>query len=448
MNIVKLQNELRSVPDQALVGYVQNPTGQVPTYLALTELQRRKEMREQYQKEAPQKSVAESLIEENMPQPAMQQGIASVAPQQAPQPQAPMPQAPQGMAGGGMVSFGDGGVASLDTGDMYNEENFATGGIVAFAKGGTPPDLDKPDDLGVVMPYVPTWDDIKMEQENAYQQYGVDPEFYAKQARKLQEERDELKGDKTQAGWMALARAGLGMAAGTSPFALKNISEGAIQGVTQYGADIKDIKAQDRLLKQADMKLAEAQQAQARGDAQGAIKIMDDRKNLLLNAQLKEADIRKDMRVADAKAKAAAAGKVGDLNSKIYDKAQKDFASSFPNGAQETVFQNNPGFFQYVKNVYLKNAQDYIMSGTMPSIPTEKQLLDMYTKSTGAKAKPAASNPVSSINITRPAAVDEIFKKHEAKPGNKRYITTNTPEELNTPYDLAGPHEPEDEYSQ
>ena len=42
MNIIKLQDELRSVPDNALVGYVQNPTSNVPSYLALTELNRRK----------------------------------------------------------------------------------------------------------------------------------------------------------------------------------------------------------------------------------------------------------------------------------------------------------------------------------------------------------------------------------------------------------------------
>jgi hypothetical protein len=37
MNIIKLQDELRSVPDNALIGYVQNPTGNVPSYLALSE---------------------------------------------------------------------------------------------------------------------------------------------------------------------------------------------------------------------------------------------------------------------------------------------------------------------------------------------------------------------------------------------------------------------------
>jgi len=136
MNIVKLQNELKGVPDDALIGYVQNPTGQVPTYLALSELQRRKEMRNNYQAAKPEKTVAQGLVDQAQPQPT-QQGIAAVAPPQpAPMAQAPMAP-PQGMAGGGMVSFADGGIAGLDTGNMYDEQIYAQGGIVAFADGGS-----------------------------------------------------------------------------------------------------------------------------------------------------------------------------------------------------------------------------------------------------------------------------------------------------------------------
>jgi hypothetical protein len=51
MNIIKIQDDLKGAPDSALIGYVQNPTGQVPTYLALSELERRKSMREKYQKD-------------------------------------------------------------------------------------------------------------------------------------------------------------------------------------------------------------------------------------------------------------------------------------------------------------------------------------------------------------------------------------------------------------
>jgi hypothetical protein len=115
MNIIKLQNMLRGVPDDALINYVQNPQGEVPSYLALSELQRRKDTRAKYQAEqVPESSVAEDLGQEATQN---QGGLAMLAGQ---------PQ--QDMA--------EQGVAGLDTGDMYDEENFAGGGIVAFAPGG------------------------------------------------------------------------------------------------------------------------------------------------------------------------------------------------------------------------------------------------------------------------------------------------------------------------
>lgn len=106
---------LRGVPDESLIGYVQNPQGEVPSYLALSELQRRKDMRAKYQADqAPETSVAEDLGQETM---SDQSGLAMLAGQ------------PQ-------MQMEDQGVAGLDTGDMYDEENFAGGGIVAFEDGG------------------------------------------------------------------------------------------------------------------------------------------------------------------------------------------------------------------------------------------------------------------------------------------------------------------------
>jgi hypothetical protein len=108
MNIIKLQDMLRGVPDDALIGYVQNPQGEVPSYLALSELQRRKDTRAKYQAEqAPESSVAEDLGQQAQPP----------APQAMPEPQAQ-------------------GVAALPVGDMFQEQNFAGGGIVAFEDGG------------------------------------------------------------------------------------------------------------------------------------------------------------------------------------------------------------------------------------------------------------------------------------------------------------------------
>jgi hypothetical protein len=423
MNIVKLQNELKNIPDQALIGYVQNPTGQVPTYLALSELQRRKDMREKFQQQQkPESTVAEDLVAP----PAKPQGLAALTQSTAPQ---------------------ESGVAGLPVPDqMFSGKGMAAGGIVAFAGGGS-----TLDDYGIDMPVVPTYDDLKMENFNAMQQYGVDPEFYAKQAKELQKQREELKGEKTDAGWMALARAGLGMAAGTSPYALKNISEGAVQGVTQYAADIKDIKAQDRLLKQADMKLAEAQNAQNRGDAQGALKSMEERKNTLLNAQLKRAEILSK----DAIARAKATGDKDKLESAIKIQAAKigeqKFINAYPSGSVSGYLGDNQALTQFIRNRFIKDTENYLRNGTEAPIPSEQSLIKefeaLYPKSKPASGKPdnkpaakpasKVSGPDSALNIPRPANIQKIIDKHAAN-ANKRYNTTNTDEELNTNWDLAG----------
>ena len=113
MNIIQIQNDLKNVSDQALVNYVQQPNGQVPSFLALGELNRRKEMRQDYAKNNPPKSTVAQDLEQSAPK---DQGLGMLArhPMQA--------EAPQSQ-----------GVANLPTGEMFNEKNFATGGIVAFA---------------------------------------------------------------------------------------------------------------------------------------------------------------------------------------------------------------------------------------------------------------------------------------------------------------------------
>lgn len=142
MNIVKLQKQLQNVPDNALVGYVQNPDGQVPSYLALSELNRRKQMRADYQQQTtPEKSVAEVMVEEAQPGVASlpineqmftapETGIMAPAAQAAQQmppqmAQALQPMPVQNMAQGGMVAFNDGG----------NVQHFYEGGYPISAPG-------------------------------------------------------------------------------------------------------------------------------------------------------------------------------------------------------------------------------------------------------------------------------------------------------------------------
>jgi hypothetical protein len=121
-NPIKLQNDLRLIPTATLIQYVQGMNPNVPSYMALGVLKERKEMEAKYEAEnqkTPESSVAEDLTQ--APQGGVQMLAGNPMGNQA-QPN----QAPQA----------DQGVASLDTGDMFNEQNFAGGGIVAFDDGG------------------------------------------------------------------------------------------------------------------------------------------------------------------------------------------------------------------------------------------------------------------------------------------------------------------------
>jgi hypothetical protein len=368
MNIIKLQNMLRGVADEALIGYVQNPQGEVPSFLALSELQRRKDTRAKYQAEqTPESSVAEDITQEAQPS-----GLAM-------------------LAGQTQQNMGEQGVADLPIDDsMYQEDSFANGGIVAFQGGGIlkkardyllPPSpttmrelqsktrlspfmggmgdmdayqyadpnyllkkremlyrqLDMPGadknaiyaeinalDQQAARPaggYVPTEkaamtdaevqaknvlaqttppppvvnpygvdtsiprplsvEEAMKRQDEAMRLAGVDQDFYKNQAAELLEQREALKGERSEAANMALIRAGLATMGGTSPFALVNLGKGAEAGVEQYMLDSRNIRAENRLLKQADLKLREAQNAQQRGDAQGAIKAIQEREALI-----------------------------------------------------------------------------------------------------------------------------------------------------------------------
>ena len=445
MNIIKIQDQLKGVPDNTLVGYVQNPTGQVPTYLALSELQRRKEMRASYQANKPEdKTVAEDLVQEAQPQP----GIAALPEgqpmQQAMEPQPEMPV--QQMAQGGLADL------AMDN-QMFNEENFATGGIVAFAKGGTP------DEYGVTMPIVPTMDDMTMQTLAAQQAFGVDPDFYKKT---LEESNTERLKELEEAKKMDQAQLLLSMGsafAGTPTFgkALSVAGEKAAPIIGAMGKNQRDINS---MYKMADRKSLEAQYAQARGDAQGAQKAINDKENLLLNAQLKEAELNSKKAIATAKA----TGDKSKIDTMIEIQAQKigeqKFVNAYPSGSVSGYLGDNQALTQFIRNRFIKDVREALINKTEAPIPSEKNLIKEFEtlypeKKPGGKdtnkpaAKPAAkpastvNGPNSLLNIPRPANIQKIIDKH-ASNQNKRYITTNTDEELNTPWDLAGTNEDED----
>jgi len=130
MNILEQEDIIKGLPDQALMQEAQMPSGQVPQYLVVSEIQRRSDMRKRFKEQQPQEGTVKDQV--------MQEGIMSMMPQMPPampmQPSAPpmmppsMPMMPQGapppmppqgiaaaappqmMSGGGIVRMNQAGV--------------------------------------------------------------------------------------------------------------------------------------------------------------------------------------------------------------------------------------------------------------------------------------------------------------------------------------------------
>jgi hypothetical protein len=289
MNIIQIQDRLKGMPKEDIISYVQNPTGDVPTFLALGELQRRKDADQKYMamQEEPA-SVAEQLVAENMPM-----GLAGMAPSAAVNPS--MATAPEGGISNvpsqamepSSVQAANSGIGALPV----PEQNFANGGIIAFQEGGLALDpitglplvtdeyltgqTDEPnmmtedrateearqklaDENKAEMEMLkrrreqkeameqpqpkPQLDDIEVTPEPGMRDYvqeykdimGEDT-YNQRLEERLSKLDERAAKQESMDPYLALTEAGLAMAAGDSPFALQNIAAGAGRGIQAYG---------------------------------------------------------------------------------------------------------------------------------------------------------------------------------------------------------------------
>jgi hypothetical protein len=280
LQALKLQEgpieSLAQLPQQQLIAMSQQ--GRIPADVLPIILNEKAQMAQAAANmQAMQQPMQPSVIEQ-----AMAINAQSEAPQMAPQ---EMPE--------------DSGVASLPVpDDMYSDEGYAGGGIVAFETGGltktfsnnrpvlSATDLNmfmpetqyapvgrdlsrdfKDTDTGVDLPPVaaapraaaprpdarpepgiaaiPTKESMLDRRRRMLEQMGVTDTTEAELA-EMERNKGKLADDKFDALRMSLIRAGLGMAAGTSPYALTNIAKGGIEGFDTYEQSIKQIKAEEK----------------------------------------------------------------------------------------------------------------------------------------------------------------------------------------------------------
>jgi hypothetical protein len=217
MNIIQIQDRLKGVDDNALIQYVENPNSEVPTYLALGELQRRKSMRDRYESQRePTKTVSEQLVEESLPQGLAAIGVPGALPAEAVDPSMAQPQS-----------------EGLDSMPAPNMQEFAGGGIVAFAAG----DMVR-DPYANLRLDEPAYAQERMQQFRGF--LGEDPNQALLQERMAELEKRAGRREERAPG-LAMIQAGLGIAAGDSPYALQNIGKGAQAGVSMYAEEMANI---------------------------------------------------------------------------------------------------------------------------------------------------------------------------------------------------------------
>lgn len=131
MNILQMEDMVKGLPDDRIMQELQQPSGQMPEFLLLSERQRRETMRASYanQQQESMPTIKEQIIGQGSQQ-QPQQNLSQMQPQlsQAGQgitslPQQPMPQQPpaqQQMMSGGLVRMAGGGAFTIP----YDGQNY------------------------------------------------------------------------------------------------------------------------------------------------------------------------------------------------------------------------------------------------------------------------------------------------------------------------------------
>ena len=131
MNIIEAEDLVKGLPDQALFQEAQFPSGRIPQYLAVSEVQRRQDMRQRFQaaQQEQQPSVKDQILQGGIGSTGMAPEMSSMppmAPQMPPQggpmpPQMPPQMPPPMLAAGGGIT--PGGIVYMEVGRTVPDAN-------------------------------------------------------------------------------------------------------------------------------------------------------------------------------------------------------------------------------------------------------------------------------------------------------------------------------------
>lgn len=214
MDLLRIQDTLKNASDQQLVQMMQTPDSSAPSYLVLSELRRRKDMRD---KAVPQEGSSGTVAEELTQQatPAEPVGIHSLR-----TPVKEEPVEPQAYREGGIVRMQEGGQVPAGIESLANPER------------------------------IPSFADIYARNE------GLIPDTTGELRGRLQQDRVDPAARRNEALNMALIDAGLRIASSRNPSLLGAIGEGAAPAVQGYTQQLGQVRQEQRQARQDELELA------------------------------------------------------------------------------------------------------------------------------------------------------------------------------------------------
>jgi len=423
MNIIQVQNRLKGVTDDALVQYINNPTGDVPTYLALGEVGRREDMRKEYeaaQAEQPQKTVAEEMVAQlstptgigaltnNMGSEMPPEEVMSTSESISETGIAPLPtpNMPQNFERGGIVGYANGGgidfsqtniddsIYNPNTGTMLTDD-ITTDTI------GIKPSLYFPYNEEVAntygMPKEPDVADYKDYMNQKKEAFGINSQYYDDERTAIQEEKDLIA--KRREGLMpdAMIRAGLGIASGQNQNAFTNVAQGLTPAFEQYVKDDDMILKEEKLNRREDRAIDKAMRAEALGDMQG----FEAYNKEIRATQLKLIEIDFDKRAKAVTAGIAADSAEAKKRSEAMDKAATNMKAKYGDAGLITQFKTNKkGYDEEFFNLFITKYKG--LGGSDPSVNQEfiNSLIEMAPEPKGVSQSTEIQNTPKTEIVT------------------------------------------------
>jgi hypothetical protein len=263
----------------------------------------------------------------------------------------------------------DAGVSTLPINEnMFNEQNYANGGIVAFAAGDLVNDPYK--SFRMPVPAIPTADDLLLETQDLKSRF-VDPDFYKKrkqdlEAQTLEDIKESREADK------ATVLFKLAEGFGTTP---GSFTRGAVAAGVKAGPAVaemnKNIIAAKRLNRAALNELEQAKYAESVGDFKTAAALKESAKTKAFEADKVNATTGATIEAAQIKSAAARAMDPANTRTKALNATIQQFEKIYGQGSYLTSFKQKKTNLMNEFNQMLKNNLNFIREEELPEAALE-----------------------------------------------------------------------------